>query len=106
MACPLQLVGTRSSWEEIALGWALPNGRLPSSQQFCRGFECSLILQDWQDFGRDYDTTLIAGWTNFDSTWPRLSQDIALSFYRLWSYYFLSCAGLFRSGQDNFGNLC
>ncbi|MCX5938905.1 MAG: class I SAM-dependent methyltransferase, partial [Cyanobium sp. LacPavin_0920_WC12_MAG_62_9] len=50
-------------------------------------------------------TTLMAWWTNFDSAWPRLSQDIAPSFYRLWSYYLLSCAGLFRSGQGQLWQL-
>jgi cyclopropane-fatty-acyl-phospholipid synthase len=104
----LQSIGTRQTTAKIdpwINTYIFPNGRLPSALQLCRGFECSLILQDWENFGRDYDTTLMAWWTNFDAAWPRLSQDIAPSFYRLWSYYLLSCAGLFRSGQGQLWQL-
>ena len=104
----LQSIGTRQTTDKVDPWidtYIFPNGRLPSAQQLCRGFECSLILQDWENFGRDYDRTLMAWWTNFHSAWPRLSQDIAPSFYRLWSYYLLSCAGLFRSGQGQLWQL-
>ena len=104
----LQSIGTRQTTAKIDPWidtYIFPNGRLPSAQQLCSGFECSLILQDWENFGRDYDTTLMAWWTNFDAAWPMLSQDIAPSFYRLWSYYLLSCAGLFRSGQGQLWQL-
>ena len=104
----LQSIGTRQTTAKIDPWidtYIFPNGRLPSAQQLCRGFECSLILQDLENFGRDYDTTLMAWWSNFDAAWPRLSQDISPSFYRLWSYYLLSCAGLFRSGQGQLWQL-
>jgi len=104
----LQSIGTRETTAKIDPWidtYIFPNGRLPSAQQLCRGFECSLILQDLENFGHDYDKTLMAWWTNFDAAWPRLSQDIPPSFYRLWSYYLLSCAGLFRSGQGQLWQL-
>ena len=104
----LQSIGTRQTTAKIdpwINTYIFPNGRLPSALQLCRGFECSLILQDCENFGRDYYTTLMAWWTNFDAGWPRLSQDSAPSFYRLWSYYLLSCAGLFRSGQGQLWQL-
>jgi len=47
----------------------------------------------------------MAWWTNFDSARPRLFQDIDFSFYHLWSYYILSWAGLFRSGQGQLWQL-
>jgi cyclopropane-fatty-acyl-phospholipid synthase len=104
----LQSIGTRQTTAKVdpwINTYIFPNGRLPSAQQLCRGFESSLILQDWENFGHDYDTTLMAWWSNFDSAWPRLSQDISPSFYRLWSYYLLSCAGLFRSSQGQLWQL-
>jgi cyclopropane-fatty-acyl-phospholipid synthase len=104
----LQSIGTRQTTAKVdpwINTYIFPNGRLPSAQQLCRGFESSLILQDWENFGHDYDTTLMAWWSNFDSAWPRLSQDISPSFFRLWSYYLLSCAGLFRSSQGQLWQL-
>ena len=98
----VQTIGTRQTTTKVdpwINTYIFPNGRLPSAQELCLGFESSFILQDLENFGRDYDTTLMAWWSNFDSAWPILAQDISPSFYRLWSYYLLSCAGLFRSGQ-------
>ena len=79
--------------------YIFPNGRLPSAKQLCAGFEENFKLEDWHNFGRDYDKTLMAWWQNFDQAWAKLREDMAPSFYRLWSYYLLSSAGLFRSGQ-------
>ncbi len=76
-----------------------PGGRLPSATQFCRGFESHFLLEDWENFGKDYDLTLMAWWHNFDAAWPELQQDIHHDFYRFWRYYLLSCAGFFRSRQ-------
>ncbi|MCP9831052.1 cyclopropane fatty acyl phospholipid synthase [Synechococcus sp. HJ21-Hayes] len=84
-------------------GWIdthiFPGGRLPSATQFCRGFESDFLLEDWENFGKDYDRTLMAWWQNFDAAWPALQHDIHHDFYRFWRYYLLSCAGFFRSRQ-------
>lgn len=104
----LQTIGNRQTTCKVDPwidAYIFPNGRLPSAQQLCRGFESFLILQDWENLGHDYDKTLMAWWANFDSSWSKLSQDISPSFYRLWSYYLLSCAGLFRSGQGQLWQL-
>ncbi|MFM8525754.1 MAG: cyclopropane fatty acyl phospholipid synthase [Cyanobacteriota bacterium] len=77
--------------------YIFPNGRLPSANQLTRGFEGIFLLEDWENFGLDYDKTLMAWWRNFEASWPMLSGDITPTFYRLWKYYLLSCAGLFRS---------
>jgi cyclopropane-fatty-acyl-phospholipid synthase len=104
----LQTIGNRQTTCKVDPwidAYIFPNGRLPSAQQLCRGFESFFILQDWENLGHDYDKTLMAWWANFDSSWSKLSQDISPSFYRLWSYYLLSCAGLFRSGQGQLWQL-
>jgi cyclopropane-fatty-acyl-phospholipid synthase len=74
-----------------------PGGRLPSAQQLCRGVEPFFLIEDWENFGLDYDRTLMAWWQNFDANWPSLQRDINGDFYRFWRYYLLSCAGFFRS---------
>lgn len=85
--------------------YIFPNGRLPSAQQLTRGFEGRFLLEDWENFGLDYDRTLMAWWQNFRASWPMLSGDLDPGFFRLWSYYLLSCAGLFRSRQGQLWQL-
>jgi cyclopropane-fatty-acyl-phospholipid synthase len=41
----------------------------------------------------------MAWFKNFNSNWPKLKEGYKKSFYRLWKYYLLSCAGGFRSGS-------
>ena len=98
----VQTIGSRKTTYQVDPWidtYIFPNGRLPSAKQLCAGFEENFKLEDWHSFGRDYDKTLMAWWQNFDQAWAKLREDMAPSFYRLWSYYLLSSAGLFRSGQ-------
>jgi len=98
----VQTIGSRKTTYQVdpwINTYIFPNGRLPSAKQLCAGFEDNFKLEDWHSFGRDYDKTLMAWWQNFDHAWAKLREDMAPSFYRLWSYYLLSSAGLFRSGQ-------
>ena len=76
-----------------------PGGRLPSPSQLCNSLESSFLIEDWENFGADYDRTLLAWWHNFEAAWPQLQRDIGREFYRFWRYYLLSCAGFFRSRQ-------
>jgi len=50
-----------------------------------------------QNFGADYDPTLMAWFDHFDSNWPKLREAYGERFYRMWKYYLLTCAGAFRS---------
>ena len=59
-----------------------------------------LRLEDWHNFGPDYDRTLMAWWHNFDAAWPELKDQYDQGhFYRMWKYYLLSCAAYFRSRE-------
>lgn len=80
--------------------YIFPNGMIPSAQQVCDGFEGKLVLEDWHNFGLDYDKTLLAWHDNFNAAWPRLKQDYDERFRRMWTYYLLASAGSFRS-RDN-----
>ena len=82
-----------------------PGGRLPSASQLCRGLEGRLLIEDWENFGSDYDRTLMAWWQNFADAWPELQRDSCSEFYRFWRYYLLSCAGFFRSRQGQLWQL-
>jgi cyclopropane-fatty-acyl-phospholipid synthase len=41
----------------------------------------------------------MAWWDNFDRAWPQLRDRYNERFYRMWKYYLLSCAGMFRARQ-------
>ena len=79
--------------------YIFPGGRLPSACQLSRGLEAQFLIEDWENFGPDYDRTLLAWWQNFEEAWPALERDSRPEFFRFWRYYLLSCAGFFRSRQ-------
>lgn len=77
--------------------YIFPGGHLPSMQQLAAAAEGRFVIEDVHNFGADYDPTLVAWFENFDAAWPRLSQHYDATFYRMWKYYLLSCAGAFRA---------
>jgi cyclopropane-fatty-acyl-phospholipid synthase len=77
--------------------YIFPNGHLPSEKQLGGAMEHLFILEDWHNFGADYDKTLMAWHHNFAANWPVLKGEYDERFYRMWTYYLLSCAGAFRA---------
>jgi len=77
--------------------YIFPNGILPSIKQIGDAVDGNFVMEDWHNFGADYDTTLMAWHANFQKSWPQLQKKYGDRFYRMWNYYLLSCAGLFRS---------
>lgn len=85
--------------------YIFPNGRLPSAREITAALEGVFLIEDWHNFGPDYDRTLMAWWRNFDRAWPVLKSRYGMRFYRMWKYYLHSCAGLFRSRQGQLWQL-
>ncbi|MDO7597053.1 MAG: cyclopropane fatty acyl phospholipid synthase [Pseudomonadota bacterium] len=79
--------------------YIFPNGRLPSAEQLTAVLNGRFLIEDWHNFGHDYDLTLMAWWDKFNAAWPQLESKYNMQFYRMWKYYLMSCAGFFRSGQ-------
>ena len=77
--------------------YIFPNGELPSQTQISHAMEGRFVMEDWHNFGSDYDRTLMAWYGNFTEHWPRLKNRFDQRFFRMWSYYLLSCAGAFRA---------
>jgi cyclopropane-fatty-acyl-phospholipid synthase len=77
--------------------YIFPNGMIPSVAQLGKAMERRWVVEDWHNFGPDYDRTLVAWWRNFDSAWPALQHKYGDRFYRMWKYYLLGCAGGFRA---------
>ncbi len=77
--------------------YIFPNGMLPSIAQLAKAMEGLFVVEDWHNFGPDYDPTLMAWHANFEEAWPALRSRYDQRFYRMWRYYLLSSAGGFRS---------
>ncbi len=81
--------------------YIFPNSQIPSAAQITAAAEPDWIIEDWHNFGADYDTTLMAWFANFDRAWPRLKDRYGQRFYRMWKYYLLACAGSFRARKNH-----
>ena len=74
-----------------------PHSMIPSIQQIGKACEKCWIMEDWQNFGADYDKTLLSWNKNFKAAWPSLQKHYDETFYRKWNFYLLSSAGAFRA---------
>jgi cyclopropane-fatty-acyl-phospholipid synthase len=81
--------------------YIFPNSMVPCEQYVATAFNGLLVLEDWHNFGPDYDTTLMHWFRNFDRHWHRLQEKYGDRFYRMWTYYLLSCAGSFRARKNH-----
>lgn len=77
--------------------YIFPNSMLPSALQIAKASEKYFVVEDWHNFGSDYDKTIMAWYDNFEKSWPDLSSKYGERFYRMWRYYLLTCAGSFRA---------
>ncbi|NQS91327.1 MAG: cyclopropane fatty acyl phospholipid synthase [Chloroflexi bacterium] len=77
--------------------YIFPNGMVPSIAQLATAMEGLFVVEDWHNFGPDYDPTLMAWHANFEEVWPTIKEKYSDRFYRMWRYYLLSSAGGFRS---------
>ncbi|MFT5111304.1 MAG: cyclopropane-fatty-acyl-phospholipid synthase [Parasphingorhabdus sp.] len=77
--------------------YIFPNSMIPSITHIGRAIEKLFVMEDWHNFGADYDRTLMAWNENFEECWPGLREKYGDRFYRMWRYYLLVCAGTFRS---------
>ncbi len=84
----------RDPWIER---YIFPNSALPSSRLLCAAFEDEFVMEDWHNFGADYERTLLAWHANFERAWPTLRSRYSDRFARMWRFYLLSCAGSFRA---------
>jgi len=80
--------------------YIFPNSMLPSAHQITSASQGLFVLEDWHSFGQYYDNTLMAWYNNFTKNWPKLKEEYDERFYRMWTYYLLSCAGSFRSRRN------
>lgn len=77
--------------------YIFPNGTLPSQSEITKSIDRLFIMEDWHNFGTDYDKTLMAWHDNFTKNWDSIKSNYNDKFYMMWVYYLLCCAGNFRS---------
>jgi cyclopropane-fatty-acyl-phospholipid synthase len=77
--------------------YIFPGGMLPSVAQLSAAMEGLFVMEDWHNFGTDYDTTLLAWQTNVDRHRAHWESTFDERFSRMWRYYLLSLAGAFRA---------
>ena len=80
--------------------YIFPNSMLPSAKQISSASERILVLEDWHSLGQYYDQTLMAWHHNFTKNWEKVKDLYDKRFYRMWTYYLLSCAAGFRSRRN------
>jgi cyclopropane-fatty-acyl-phospholipid synthase len=74
-----------------------PNTHLPSARQIAAACEGLFVIEDWHNFGADYDRTLMAWHANFERAWPELRDKYGERFRRTWKCFLLTSAGAFRA---------
>lgn len=79
--------------------YIFPNGILPSAKQIASASDRLFLLEDWHNFGADYEKTLLAWFKNFDTHWAEIRSSYDDRFYRMWKFYLLSMAGSFRARE-------
>jgi cyclopropane-fatty-acyl-phospholipid synthase len=104
----LQTIGSNEScyrsdpWIER---YIFPNSMLPSPKQLTAALEGLMNIEDWHNFGTDYDKTLMQWHQNFERHWNELKETYGDRFYRMWRYYLLMCAGSFRARKNHLWQL-
>ena len=85
--------------------YIFPGGKLPAASELALAAQPRFVVEDWHNFGPDYDRTLMHWHARFEAAWPELQARYGERFRRMWRYYLLSCAGFFRSRQGQLWQL-
>jgi len=76
--------------------YIFPNAVLPSLSGLVTAMDDRFVVEDVHNIGPHYDRTLLAWYARAEEAWPRLPARYDERFRRMWRYYLLSCAALFR----------
>lgn len=77
--------------------YIFPNGCLPSVLHIAKASEPYFVMEDWHNFGSDYDRTLMAWEQRFQESWHLLEDRYSPRFRNMFTYYLKACAGAFRA---------
>ena len=80
--------------------YIFPNSMLPSIKQIGDSIEGLFVMEDWHNFGPDYDKTLQQWYANIERAWAELGDRYDERFQRMWRFYLLSSAATFRARRN------
>jgi cyclopropane-fatty-acyl-phospholipid synthase len=76
--------------------YIFPNSYLPTTVDIAEMVHGIMIIDDWHNFGADYDRTLLAWHKRFEVWAAQSLKQSNPRLYRMWRYYLLTYAGCFR----------
>jgi len=83
------------------LKYIFPGGYLPLQKQVDAATQGIFIMEDWHNFGVDYDPTIMAWVANVEAARGQLEElGYDERFYRMWTYWLLSAAGSARARRN------
>jgi cyclopropane-fatty-acyl-phospholipid synthase len=85
--------------------YIFPNSMLPSAVQITRALEGLFVLEDWHNFGVDYDRTLQVWRANLEAAWERLDARYDERFRRMWRFYLAGSMATFRARRSQLWQL-
>ncbi|MGV8960335.1 MAG: cyclopropane fatty acyl phospholipid synthase [Stenotrophomonas sp.] len=85
--------------------YIFPNSMLPSAGQITSAMERLFVLEDWHNFGTDYDLTLQAWRRNVEAAWDRLDPRYDERFRRMWRFYLAASMATFRARHSQLWQL-
>jgi cyclopropane-fatty-acyl-phospholipid synthase len=80
--------------------YIFPNSQVPAMSQVAKALESRFVVEDWHNFGADYERTLLAWMANIEAAWPQLSGRYDERFRRMWRFYLAASAATFRVRRD------
>lgn len=83
------------------LRYIFPNGYLPTLPELVTPARSSFVLEHLDNLGNSYEKTLLAWEQNISAQWSNLSDRYDERFQRMWRFYLLTCAALFRIRMTN-----
>jgi len=81
--------------------YVFPNSACPRQRHITQYVDGLFYIEDWQNLGYDYQTTIAAWVENFKKAWPTLQSEFDDKFYRMWIFYLALGQGLFKSRRMN-----
>ena len=85
--------------------YIFPNSMLPSAAQITQTVEGLFVIEDWHNFGADYDRTLQAWRDNVEAAWSALAARYDERFRRMWRFYLGASMATFRSRHSQLWQL-
>lgn len=80
--------------------YIFPNSQVPGMSQIAKALEGRFVVEDWHNFGADYECTLRAWLANFNAAWPQLAPQYDERFRRMWWFYLAASAASFHTRRD------